>query len=158
MITVRAASVGETHALAAKLASLLSRNLEALGGSVIVGLTGDLGAGKTELVRGFVGALGGADQVRSPTYAVMHLYDVEPPVRHLDLYRLHSLDDLEAIGYREQYFAPGITLVEWIETIPEALPESRLEIELAVEPTDVREIRILPYGDLLQRTLRDLSP
>lgn len=159
MIIVRTSSVAETHALAEALARRVCAEIEAGALEwVVIGLTGELGAGKTEFVRGFMAELGAAEQVRSPTYAIMHLYDVEPPVRHLDLYRLHSLEDLEAIGYRDYYFARGVTLVEWPETIADAIPETWLEIELAVGPTDVREIRILPHGDQLARLLRDLSP
>lgn len=145
----RAATAEETKALAGRLARTLS---EAAGEGVLIGLIGELGAGKTTFVQGFVEALpGGADlYVTSPTFAIAQQYETTPPVRHLDLYRLSSLDELEAIGYREHYYGPGLCLVEWIERIPEAIPARWVEIRLAVEASDVREIDVRPHGDVLE--------
>jgi tRNA threonylcarbamoyl adenosine modification protein YjeE len=125
--------------------------------SVFIGLDGDLGAGKTAFVQGFVSALdrGSGIAVTSPTFSIVQAYETEPPVTHMDLYRLGSIDDLEAIGYRDAYFAPGVTLVEWSARVPEALPAERIQIGLAVMPSDVREIHIRPLGarldDLIER-------
>ena len=85
-----------THALGAKLAS-------AAEAGTVIGLDGDLGAGKTEFVRGFVrhlSAQAGAE-VASPTFALVHEYGSEPRVRHADLYRVEEAEELEAIGADE---------------------------------------------------------
>ncbi len=101
-----------TRAIAAALAH------EAGPGDVL-GLVGDLGAGKTVFVRGFVQALGGdPGQVRSPTFTLMNLYDASLPIYHFDLYRLGSSEDLEGVGFVEFARGDGITLVEWADRIP----------------------------------------
>ena len=160
MIVVQTNSEAETASFAARLAA---RIREAIDRSelewIVIGLSGALGAGKTAFVRGFVSALDPVwgTQVTSPSYAIAQHYATRPPVRHLDLYRLTTLEDLEAIGYRELYFAPGVALVEWIETVAEAIPSEWLEISLAVDPTDVREIRVRPHGARLERIVRGVS-
>ena len=100
---------------------------EALGGALeagdVLGLVGTLGAGKTTLVQGLCAALGGA-HVTSPTYTLINLYeDCEPPVAHVDLYRLERLDDLESIGYWDYLESERLVLcVEWISMLPGAWP------------------------------------
>jgi len=150
-----AEDVEATHRVAGALARSL---VAALAGgevsSVLLSLDGPLGAGKTEWVRGFMAALGRAEEVSSPTFAIAQEYPGDPPVRHLDLYRLSSLADLEAIGYRELFYAPGIALVEWMDKVPEARPADSIQIELAILPTDAREIRIHTAHDGLARRVR----
>lgn len=156
MITVRAATVEALHALAAEIAGRVRQALaDGVLEHVLIGLEGPLGAGKTEWVRGFMAGLDPqrADDVCSPTYAIVQIYRGTPEVRHLDLYRLGSLEDLEAIGYREHFFGDGVALVEWIDNVPDAVPEQWVHIALAVEPTDVREIRIFPHGVALARLM-----
>ncbi len=156
MKTIETRSVEETKAFAKKLAL----ELRALGGGpIFVGLSGDLGAGKTAFVQGFVEALETDTEiaVTSPTFSIVQAYETDPPVTHMDLYRLGTLEDLEAIGYRDHYFAPGVTLVEWCARVAEALPEERIEINLAVKASDVREIRASALGarfvELVERVL-----
>jgi len=106
--------------------------LKAKPGTVIA-LNGDLGAGKTEFVRGFVAALPGCNpsEIASPTFALVHRYETEPAVWHLDLYRLENETELAAIG-AEEFFDPidEITLVEWAERYPSWLPQSAWLIRL----------------------------
>ena len=87
----------------------------------VLGLTGDLGAGKTCLVKGIVMGLGGDDVVTSPTFVIMHRYQVDVPVNHLDLYRMETAN-LTEFGY-EDFKDSGITVIEWAEKA------SNLELE-----------------------------
>lgn len=101
-------SVTETEALAARLALTAERGW-------VIGLEGDLGAGKTAFARGFARGLGVEGRVHSPTFALLHEYaGGRWPVHHLDLYRLNSPEDAVGAGL-EEYLTrpPGITLVEW---------------------------------------------
>ena len=152
----RAETAAQTQAFAAELARI-GAPLAAEAG-IFVGLRGDLGAGKTTFVQGLVGALpGGRDlYVTSPTYALVQPYPTAPPVTHMDLYRLGSLDELELIGYRDHYFGPGFTLVEWVDRVPEAVPREWMDIELAVTADDAREIRVRAQGERLERMLREV--
>jgi tRNA threonylcarbamoyl adenosine modification protein YjeE len=157
---VRAPALEDTEALAKKIARALAGAIRRGEiANVLVGLTGELGAGKTAFVRGFVAAIdpARARDVASPSYAIAVTYAVDPEIRHLDLYRLETLRELEAIGWRDLYFAPGIALVEWIEKVPDALPAEWLEIRLAVDPTDVREIDLQAHGERLSRILTSVE-
>ena len=91
-------------------------------------LYGDLGAGKTVFVRGFVAALLPDAVVTSPTYAILNVYEGNGvKINHLDTYRITSEDDLESTGFYEAL--PGcVTLCEWAEKIDFALPTPRWEI------------------------------
>lgn len=124
--------------------------------TVTIGLGGELGAGKTTFAQGFMAGVPGSrpELVTSPTYAIVHDYDTTPPVRHVDLYRIGSMEELDAIGFAEAMAAPGVNLVEWFGRVPEALPEERLEIELAGGPDDVRDIRARAHGARVVPLLR----
>lgn len=89
----------------------------------MLGLIGDLGAGKTTLVQGLVGALGAKDAASSPSYALLNTYEAEPRVLHADLWRLQSADELETTGYWD-YVDDGrwLMCVEWINRVPSAWP------------------------------------
>lgn len=107
----------------------------------IVYLRGDLGAGKTTLVRGLLRGLGYQGAVRSPTYTLIEPYDdVEPPVVHLDLYRLADPEELDYLGLRDLLERPGLILIEWPERGAGALPPADLEvmIEHAGEHRQIR--------------------
>lgn len=98
----------------------------------LVWLRGDLGAGKTTLVRGILRAAGHQGAVRSPTYTLLEPYDLQPPVYHFDLYRLQHPDELEFVGGREYLGEGSVRLVEWPEKARGWLPAPDLIIELQV--------------------------
>ena len=109
--------------------------LRLVGGS-FVGLDGTLGAGKTVFVQGLALGLGIPAEVRvnSPTYAYVNEYrQGRLPLIHMDLYRIDSLDDLEAIGYRDLYESEGVCAVEWAGRIPEALPRAARRTDVRIE-------------------------
>ena len=108
MIEILATSVAQTHAFAAKLAQGLAEAVAAGNPeSVLVALNGPLGAGKTELVRGFMAGLDPARQqdVSSPTYAIVNIYEGTPVVRHMDLYRLlHTGGNIDHYAQKVMFF------------------------------------------------------
>jgi tRNA threonylcarbamoyladenosine biosynthesis protein TsaE len=88
---------------------------------VLIGLSGDLGAGKTTFVGGVLAASGVGEPIRSPTYTLIEPYELKDPARilyHLDLYRVRSGDELEALGVRELLSGNNVLLVEWVENAP----------------------------------------
>jgi tRNA threonylcarbamoyladenosine biosynthesis protein TsaE len=97
----------------------------------VVALIGDLGAGKTQLVRG---ACAGADvdegDVSSPTFAIVQTYRGRLPFHHADLYRLADLDELYATGFMDLVGSDGALVVEWADKVPGWAPAERLEIRL----------------------------
>ena len=90
-----------------------------------LGLIGNLGAGKTTFMQGFVTGVDGtfaSEDVSSPTYTLLNTYATQPPVYHFDLYRLEHVDDLESVAYWETIEGRGISCVEWLDQIPHAWP------------------------------------
>lgn len=83
----------------------------------VIGLSGDLGAGKTQLVKGLARGLGSPGRVHSPTFALLNEYDGgRLPLFHIDLYRLNNREEVIGAGLEEYLINPdGITVVEWIE-------------------------------------------
>lgn len=96
-----------------------------------VTLSGDLGAGKTTLVRAIAVALGVTEPVTSPTYALVHEYRApRGTVVHVDLYRLERAEQLPQIGWDELVRSDATMLVEWPERAPEAIPHDHLPLRL----------------------------
>lgn len=146
-------SARATHALGARLGKLL------LPGDVVA-LVGDLGAGKTQLVRGAC-AGAGVDEgaVSSPSFAIVASYRGRIPVHHADLYRISDEDELHATGFGDLVGGDGALLVEWADRIPEALPAAKLTIRLAHGgPPDVRKVEIEGVGGRHAALARRLVP
>ena len=110
----------------------LARALAADGGrGAFVTLAGDLGAGKTTLVRGLLQALGVTGAVRSPTYTLVESYPLrDAHVHHLDWYRLGGTGDLDGLGFRDLQGPGQWLLVEWPERVPEVAAAADLALAL----------------------------
>lgn len=118
-----------------------------LQGGETLALFGPLGAGKTALVRGIAQGLGAAPAaVSSPTFVLIHEYRGRLPLIHVDLYRIHSLPDLESTGLLEYLAGPAITAIEWADRGLTWLPKDRLEIELRHQAVGSRTIRLTATG------------
>ncbi len=108
----------------------------------IVYLSGNLGAGKTTLVRGFLRAMGYQGKVKSPTYTLVEPYEIKSiPLYHFDFYRLNSAQELEYMGIRDYFQADAICLVEWPEKANAALAPGDIEITISIIE-DQREVNI----------------
>lgn len=116
-------SAEETQRLAAAFA-------ERLRGGECVALEGDLGAGKTQFVRGLVRGLGGNERtVSSPTFVLLNIYEGgKLTVYHLDAYRVSGEEDLEAIGFSELLEQGGVVVVEWASRVEGVLPENVIRV------------------------------
>lgn len=124
-----------TRALAARLA-------RAAEPGDLVCLYGDLGAGKTQVAKGFGAGLGVTDPVSSPTFILMAEYAGRLPLFHLDLYRLDDAVDALAGGLLDERQAAGVTLVEWAERLAAALPAARLDVVIDGTGDEPRTIRL----------------
>lgn len=125
-----------TLAAAARLASS-----EALPGALVL-LQGDLGAGKTTLVRGLLRALGVQGRIKSPSYAVLESYPLSlGDVHHFDFYRFGDPREWEDAGFRELLTGPGLKLVEWPEKAPDLVQAADLQVDLRPEG-DGRRVRL----------------
>lgn len=127
-----------------------------LSGTVIF-LYGELGAGKTTLVRGFLRGLGHSGIVKSPTYTLVEPYEaVSPPVYHFDLYRLHDPDELEAMGIRDYFDKKAILVIEWPERAGQILPAPDLCCYIALL-VDGREVELKALTERGHSILQQLS-
>ncbi|NLG16204.1 MAG: tRNA (adenosine(37)-N6)-threonylcarbamoyltransferase complex ATPase subunit type 1 TsaE [Fibrobacter sp.] len=127
-------SVEETRELGARFAS------EVKPGDVYA-LEGDLGAGKTEFVRGFSEALGADAPVKSPSFSIINIYSTSKfPVYHFDFYRLNDPSELSEIGFYEYLSSDGVCLIEWGTMFPDVLPENTRVIRFEDEGGDKRRI------------------
>jgi tRNA threonylcarbamoyladenosine biosynthesis protein TsaE len=107
----------------------------------LVALIGDLGAGKTEFVKGLAAGLGSSAQVTSPTFTLIHEYpDGRLPLYHMDLYRLTAEDELDEIGFDDYLSRPGISAIEWANRFPQRIPEAAIWVTLTITETNERLI------------------
>ena len=136
-MTYRTRSAAETAEVGARIAAMLSP-------PAVVMLIGDLGSGKTTLAKGIVQALGAAppEEVLSPTFSLVHEYEGEPKVYHLDLYRLDTVPQLETLGLEDIWEQHAIVLIEWGERFDSELPGVRLEVRLDYDGDHGRVIEI----------------
>ncbi len=114
----------------------------------VIGLVGDLGAGKTLLVQGLAVGLGMPPEIRvtSPTFALVNEYPGgRLAVVHVDLYRLEAEAELEHIGLDELLDGAGVSAVEWCERFP-VLPDDHLHVTIEIESESTRRIHALGTG------------
>lgn len=89
----------------------------------IVALTGELGAGKTQFVKGFVAGTGSSAEVTSPTFTLIHEYtDGRFPVYHFDFFRIEDRQSAERLGLDDYFFGDGVSVVEWADKFRELIP------------------------------------
>ncbi len=142
-------SDGETVALGQQLARILAPPKWMI-------LRGDLGAGKTTLVKGIVAALeaGDPEDVTSPTFTLIHEYE-GPKVHlyHLDLYRLEQERELLALGLEELERPDALVLIEWGEKFPSLVARADGEIFISIDGEDARTVRVR----LREASLREAS-
>jgi tRNA threonylcarbamoyladenosine biosynthesis protein TsaE len=140
-------SADETFGLGERLGRLL------VPGDFL-GLSGELGAGKTALARGVASGAGcPLSEVSSPTFAIVQTYGGRIPLHHADLYRLTSERDLEGTGFFELRDSGGAALVEWIDRVPSAAPTDWLEIRLAAPDETTRTLEVFAHGPRAQALL-----
>ena len=134
------ASPAETRALARRLSRCL------VGGDVLL-LQGDLGAGKTEFVKGLAEGLQVTDLVTSPTFTLLNVYHGVIPLYHFDLYRLEDAEELDNIGFAEFLGGDGVAVIEWPDRFPLEMPSEHIRVELLPGANDQeRFVRIEARG------------
>jgi tRNA threonylcarbamoyladenosine biosynthesis protein TsaE len=118
---------------------------------VLVLLSGDLGAGKTTLTKGIVSGIGAAaeDEVTSPTFTLVHRYDGEGRVYHVDLYRISGLHDLETLGLEDVFSEAAVVIVEWPERFALRVDWPIVRIQLEHVAEDTRRISIVDDENVL---------
>lgn len=118
--------------------------VELLGPRTVVALRGEMGAGKTTLIREIAAQLGAADTVTSPTFAIVNQYKGRAGRRicHFDFYRIDDIREAYDFGYEEYFYSGDICLVEWPEKIEALLPENTIEVRITVDSPTARTFEI----------------
>ena len=128
---------------------------EVLQSGDFVGLTGQLGAGKTLFSRGVAEGAGvPLDDVSSPTYSIIQSYRGRIALHHVDLYRLTSEADLFSTGFHDLLEGEGAFLVEWIDQVKGAAPEDVLRITLEVTTPETRKLKVTASGPRSEALLK----
>ncbi len=144
-------NAGETVVFGRSLGALLEKGM-------FVALNGELGAGKTTLVKAIAAELGVLEEdVRSPSYTLINEYEGRLPVYHFDLYRLTDSSELYDLGYDEYLEGEGISIVEWADAIPDALPSEYLSIKIEIVSDDERKFTVTAAGKRYETLLAELK-
>lgn len=113
-----------------------------LGPGDVIGLTGELGAGKTCFVQGLVRGLGVATPATSPTFVLVNEYRGRLPVHHVDVYRTQSLTELLDLGLEEMLAGGGVTVIEWADRCEPLLPPRTIRVHIEGVGEEPRRITI----------------
>jgi tRNA threonylcarbamoyladenosine biosynthesis protein TsaE len=138
-LTLNSANEAETVAYGRRLAESLAPN-------DVVTLTGDLGAGKTCLVKGVAAGLAVPETVTSPTFNILLVHRGRVPLYHIDLYRLDRAEQLEDIDWWGVVEGDGVTAVEWGDRFPNDLPESYVDVKFHITADAERDIELAWSG------------
>lgn len=130
---------------------------ELQGGEVIT-LIGELGAGKTCCVRGLAKGLGlSTNEVTSPTFTIIQEYESQPPIVHVDLYRLESSVEIDEIGLSSYFDTQHVVIIEWADRIPATrVPKDRLSLQLTHGGRHSRHVTLQAFGPKSQVILTAL--
>ena len=128
----------------AELPDAAEEIIRALGGRTIVAFRGEMGAGKTTLIREIAARLGSDDVVTSPTFAIINQYAAAEgrTLYHFDFYRIDRLEEAYDFGYEEYFDSGDLCLVEWPEKIEPLLPENTMNVRITALSEQERRIEI----------------
>jgi len=134
------------------LGEQLGRHLKA---GDVLGLIGELGSGKTTLVKGIASGLGvrKRERVASPSFVLIKEYSGKIPLFHFDLYRLDRINDIEYLGVEEYLFDKGVCVIEWAEKMRMLLPDY-LQINMTIKGENKREVKFFAHNKRYENTLR----
>ena len=136
MATFISTSPAETEGIGRQFATTV------VAGSVLA-LTGELGSGKTQFVKGIVAGLGSGEPVTSPTFTIVHEYrGGRLPVYHFDFFRLQDHKSITSVGLDEYLFGDGVSIIEWADRFSDLVPANARWISFGVKSENERTIAI----------------
>ena len=158
MMVLQTKSTSETIRIGKSIGSLLQPG-------DVVALVGELGAGKTQFIKGLATGVGVGKPtyISSPSFTLINEYPGKVPFYHIDLFRLRSEKEAEELGLEEYFRGEGITAIEWADKIPSLLPKEVLWIHIHYTGKDTRSLEIAGrgkrYEDLMEKVkISNLKP
>jgi tRNA threonylcarbamoyladenosine biosynthesis protein TsaE len=122
----------------------------------VIGLYGELGAGKTILVKGIANAFGVHERdITSASFTIITQYETSPPFAHIDLYRIERSEELDEIGIFDQIGGDGITVIEWAEKVSGYLPDEAIRVYVRCTENNQREIMVLGLNEEDRHNIED---
>ena len=117
--------------------------------SNIIAFYGNMGAGKTTLIKNLCAKLGVQDEVNSPTFALVNEYQTESldSVFHFDFYRIKSLEEVFDIGYEDYFYGDGACMIEWAELIEELIPADAVKVCISKDLQKGTDYRLITVGE-----------
>ncbi len=125
----------------------------------VVALVGELGAGKTQFIKGLAEGVGVGKPtyISSPSFTLINEYPGRVPFYHVDLFRLEREKDAEELGLEDYFQGDGITAIEWADKIPSLLPKEMLLIHIAYTGKNSRSLEIIGKGKHYEDLVKGLS-
>jgi tRNA threonylcarbamoyladenosine biosynthesis protein TsaE len=150
-LEIISSSPQETEQIGSLLGKMLARG-------DIIALSGELGSGKTTLVKGLAQGMGfDSKEIVSPSFTLVNEYEGPLPFFHIDLYRLGDERDLREIGYEEYLGEAGVAVIEWADRAPHAVPHESLWITLRYQDAERREIVMQAQGGRYEKMIEELK-
>ena len=125
----------------------------------VVALAGELGAGKTQFIKGLAtgAGVGNPTYVSSPSFTLINEYPGRVPFYHIDLFRLESQKEAEGLGLEDYLHGGGITAIEWADKIPSLLPEEMLSIHIVYTGKNTRSLEVKGRGKRYEELLSQIQ-
>jgi tRNA threonylcarbamoyladenosine biosynthesis protein TsaE len=139
MKKMRKSYVSKSDLETKRIGSDFSKNLRS---GDVVAFFGELGSGKTTLIKGICEGFGIEKGVKSPSFVFLRIYKGEMILYHFDFYRLRRKEEMVNAGFDEFFYEGGVVLIEWADRVGELLPESRFDVRMRILSETEREIEI----------------
>lgn len=124
----------------------------------ILCLEGELGSGKTTLIKGIAKGLKiASEKVTSPTFVLMNAYEGRLPLYHFDLYRLEEIHEISSIGYEDFLYGHGVAVIEWAERLGKLAPKEYLRVELRHKGENERLLKLSAVGERYYRIMKEVT-
>ena len=125
-----------------EIESVANKFVENMDSRKVFAFYGEMGVGKTTFIKSICNALGVAETITSPTFAIVNEYAIEggDPIFHFDFYRIKDIDEAYDFGYEDYFYSGHLCFIEWPELVESLLPQSVVKVKIVIEDNEQRII------------------